>query len=90
MPADKAIKDGSIEPLQKLLASTAQEGIRKNFEHVVAKRNFSKDDITAGREYVEAYVEFIHFIERIYEASASPAHGHYPVPEEGSMPKQGH
>lgn len=88
--ADKAIEDGSIEPLQKLLASTVQEGIRENFKEVIAKRIFSKDDVTAGREYVEAYVEFIHFIERIYEASASPAHGHYPESEEGSMPKQGH
>jgi hypothetical protein len=34
------------------------------------------EDVAAGREYVKAYVEFIHYVERLYEASTTGAHGH--------------
>jgi hypothetical protein len=50
---------------------------------VMAKRKFDKDDVAAGREYVEAYVEYIHYVERMYEAATTSAHGHYPEPEDG-------
>lgn len=33
-------------------------------------------DLAAGREYVEAYVQFVHYVERIYQASVLPTHGH--------------
>jgi hypothetical protein len=36
--------------------------------------------VEAGREYVKAYVTFIHYVERIYQAAKSPAHGHAPDP----------
>ncbi len=33
------------------------------------KKNFNKDDVEAGREYVKAYSEFIHEVDSLYEAS---------------------
>jgi hypothetical protein len=33
-------------------------------------------DVLAGRAYVKTYVEFIHYVERLYEAITTPAHGH--------------
>jgi hypothetical protein len=39
---------------------------------------FEPNDVAAGRKYVQAYVEFIHDVERIDEAAESPAHGHSP------------
>jgi len=27
------------------------------------KKDFRKDDVTAGREFVEAYVPFVHYVE---------------------------
>jgi hypothetical protein len=32
----------------------------------------------------ESYVEFIHYVERIYEAAENPAAGHYPEPQGAS------
>ena len=61
--ADKAIEDGAAEPLLNLLAETVKEGVRGNFKEVIAKKDFNKDDVTAGRDYVKAYVEFIHFVD---------------------------
>lgn len=34
-------------------------------------------DVAAGRASVKAYVEFVHHVERVYEAIATPAHGHF-------------
>jgi hypothetical protein len=53
-----------------------QAGVREKFKEVLAKKKFKPDDVEAGREYVEAYVSFLEFIERIYEAAKSPAVGH--------------
>lgn len=53
-------------------------GIREQFEQVMARKNFDKDDVEAGREYVEAYIQFIQSVERLYDAAMSPAEGHFP------------
>jgi len=76
--ADKALENGKIEPLVKLLTEAMQTGIREQFKQVMAKKKFGKDDVSAAREYVKGYVEFVHYVERIYEAAKNPAEGHYP------------
>ncbi len=85
--ADKAIVDGRVDPLLKLLTDKMRDGIQEQFKKVLAKKNFKKDDVNAGREYIEAYVVFIHHVERLYEAAEKPAHGHYPEAEEGGVRK---
>ncbi len=79
--ADKAIANGAVEPVLKLLTDTMREGIHEQFKKVMAKKNFKKADVDAGREYIEAYVVFIHYVERLYEAAKEPAPGHYPEAE---------
>ncbi len=81
--ADKAIVDGKIEPVIKLLADKMRDGIDKYFKGVMAKKNFKKDDVEAGRKYIEAYVIFIHYVEALYEAAKEAVHGHYPEHTEG-------
>jgi hypothetical protein len=62
-----------------------QEGVRDHFKDALAKRDFNKDDVEAGRAYVKAYVEFVHYVERLYEAAKGPAHGHYSESEEADL-----
>ncbi len=81
--ADKAIVDGKIEPVIKLLTDKMRDGINEYFKSVMAKKNLKKDDVEAGRKYIEAYVIFIHYVEGLYEASKEAVHGHYPEHEEG-------
>jgi hypothetical protein len=80
--ADKALAEGSSEQLQQLLAKALQSGLREHFERTLARKKFRADDLAAGRQYVEAYVEYVHYVERIYEASARPAQGHFREPRE--------
>lgn len=74
--ADMAIENGSDERLVELLTHTLQRGVRSRFDEVIVAKDFKPGDVAAGREYVRRYVAFIHYVERLYEASASEAHGH--------------
>jgi hypothetical protein len=42
----------------------------------VAKKQYAPGDVEAGRAYVHAYVEFVHYAERLYDAGESLAPGH--------------
>ncbi len=80
--ADKALENGDIGPVVKLLTDMEKEGIQENFKEVMSKKNFKKDDVAAGMKYVRAYVGYIHYVERLYEAAKKPAHGHFKESEE--------
>ncbi len=73
--ADKALAQGSLEPLLKVVTTQIQSGILQRFSEARRTQDFDPADIQAGRAYVKNYVEFVHYVERIYEASlASPVH----------------
>ena len=74
--ADKAIETGSVESLGKLVTGAMEERLREHFHEVVSAKAFSPDDVAAGRAYVNAYVKFIHYVERLYESSTTATHGH--------------
>jgi hypothetical protein len=75
--ADKAIADGKIEPLLKLLPAAAHANIRKHFNEVLARKQFKEDDVQAGRAYVEAYVTFMHATEGVHEDGHGDAADHH-------------
>jgi hypothetical protein len=74
--ADKALDEGSLSPVITLLTKGVDDGVRRQFEEVITAKHFTPGDVVAGREYVRTYVEFIHYVERLYEAIMTPAHGH--------------
>src|ERR1017187_5864251 len=65
--ADKAIEPGAVEPLLKLSTSESTNGIRERFQKATAAKKFNAEDVKAGREYVKAYVEFVHYVEGLHE-----------------------
>jgi hypothetical protein len=85
--ADKALEDGSIKELMKLLTDYVNVGVLEHFKHADEKKIFSMDDVGAGREFVKAYVEFVHYVERIYEATKKQEHGHFPEPKGSEVHK---
>jgi hypothetical protein len=82
--ADKALETGKVDSLLRFLQDTVKEGVHKNFIKANSMKNYKKDDVEAGREYIEAYVPFVHYVERLYEAAKYPAKGHFPESEETS------
>ena len=75
--ADTALEERMLEPLVKLLTDTMRDRLRQHFDEAVSARRYDVADVVAGREYVRAYVEFIHYVERLYETSTTAAHGHF-------------
>lgn len=75
--ADKAIEDGSIESVIDLLTDAVRDGVRRHFHAVASQRDFDVDDVAAGRRYVEAYVPYIHYVERLWRAATSGVQGHH-------------
>jgi len=76
--ADRAIRAGTDAALARLLTGAMQTGLRTHFQAVIERKAFAPDDVAAGRAFVEAYVPFIHYVERLYEAAARESDGHYP------------
>jgi len=81
---DKAVADRKLEPLYKLLTAAIHDGLHEKFEKVMKKKNFKKENVDAGREYVEAYIIFIHYVENLYDTAKKGVHGHSPGPEIGA------
>lgn len=52
--------------------------MRQRFKEAIAQKNFKPDDVEAGRELIEVYVPFIHYVERLYAAANNPVVGHFP------------
>lgn len=75
--ADKALEAGAVGPLQDLLAEAVHRGLQEHFEAVRSLKEYDPNDLVAGRRYVQAYVEYVHYVERLHEAATSAAEGHY-------------
>ena len=75
--ADESVRVGSVEPVRHLLMVAIQERLRLQFGEVMATKTFEPDDVAAGRAHVKAYVEFIHFVDRLYDSTMKTPHGHF-------------
>ena len=75
--ADKALAGGSVDALSTKIGNAVRDGIRKRFADMTEKKKHINDSVKAGREYVAAYVEYVHFIEGIHKMVAEGAgHAH--------------
>ena len=75
--ADRAIDTDDLAKLEELLSRAVQKGLQQRHQKVMTLRKYEPGDVRAGREYVAAYVEFIHYVERLYESAGTDSHGHY-------------
>ena len=67
--ADNAIAQSSAKAVEKLLADVLNDGIREHFKTLMVAKNYDKNNVEAGREYVEQYVTWVHYVSGIYEAA---------------------
>jgi hypothetical protein len=79
--ADKVLTTGTVDPLIELVTEEARTGLIRSFDRAVEARTHRTASVEAGRAYVDAYVGFIHYVERAYEAAREPAVGHFPEKE---------
>jgi len=65
--ADIAIAENSLDPIYAHLDEAQNPKIKEYFTEVQSKKDYDLNDLKAGREYVEAYVHFIHYVEAIFK-----------------------
>lgn len=75
MAADKSIELGNLSPLESLVAKKDFPELTERFNKVMSLKNFDVNHVVAGREYIEAYVQFFKFAEGENEDHAEHAHG---------------
>ena len=78
---DRAIDAGSPAAVVELVTTAFQDRLQRQFAEVMEAKASRAGDVTAGRRFVKAYVEYIHYVERLYESIIVPAHGHFPEPQ---------
>jgi hypothetical protein len=63
--ADKALSSGTGKQLAQQMAAAVSDATDKRLALVQERKKHSAESVEAGREYVEAYVDYIHFVESI-------------------------
>ena len=65
--ADKALAEQSADGLLKLFPVSTRADIAARFQELLRRRQFNANNVEAGREYVKAYITFMHYVEELYE-----------------------
>jgi hypothetical protein len=74
--ADVAVESGSLQKVEEALVAEVTAGLRKRFAQVKEAKAHAGHNVDAGRHYVESYVSFIHYVERLHQdATMASAHG---------------
>jgi hypothetical protein len=84
--ADKALASGSVDTVINLVTDEAAAGIRRRFAKALEKKPNAQHSVDAGREFVEAYVEYVHYVEGLHRA-AQGADAHHEGAKEGTTAK---
>jgi hypothetical protein len=82
--ADKAIEAGKLQPLARLLTARTEKGLHEHFAAVTANKRYDVADVDAGRAFTHAYVEFVHYAERVHDAAKTA------TPERAQNPAEAH
>jgi hypothetical protein len=63
--ADQALQAGDVEELADELAAAVRRGIVERFTTAHELSEVAEESVDQGRDYVQAYVQFTHFVEAV-------------------------
>jgi len=66
--ADKSLENGSVDKLTGVLTDAAAKGIRERFNRALETKKHADESVSAGREFVKAYVAFTHYVENLHDS----------------------
>lgn len=64
--ADAALATGSVDKLVEVLTGALENGVRERFAKTYDKQKHARDSVISGREFVETYVDFTHYVEGLH------------------------
>lgn len=71
--ADQAIASARLPSLVQVINERIEQGLHRHFEQVMASKAHDANNVEAGRAYAKAYVDFVHYAERLYNAAQTLA-----------------
>ena len=75
--ADGALASGSADAMIEKITGHVAHAIHEKFEKALEAKKHADESVEAGREYVEAYVAYVHFVEGVHAAVMSAgSHAH--------------
>jgi len=86
--ADKSLESGKLQDVAQLISRRMEQGLHRNFEAVMKKKSYNPNDVAAGRAFASSYVEYTHYVERLYDAGETLAPEH--VQKQASGPAHSH
>jgi len=57
--AEKAIETGDATEAISFVLHTIEEDLQRRFKHVIANKKYDENDVVAGREYIQAFINFV-------------------------------
>jgi hypothetical protein len=76
--ADEALAKGSPAALERLLVDAVRDGLHEQYRRAGDLSRFDANDVATGRRFVQAYVPYVHYVERLWDA-ARATRGHEPA-----------
>jgi hypothetical protein len=71
--ADRALETGKLQEVGQIISKRTEQGLHRHFEALMKKKKYNPNDVAAGRAFASAYVEFTHYVERLYDAAETLA-----------------
>lgn len=81
--ADAALENGSVDALVAKITEHVGEGIRQRYAEAEEARAHRNHTVEAGRKFVAAYVQFVHYVENLHNAVVGHGGPHAEKTEEG-------
>jgi hypothetical protein len=85
--ADKALETGSVDGMLSKITDHVARGIKEKFARAKELAKHKDHSVEAGRAYVAAYVEYVHYVEGIRNAVMAAGHAHG-SPEQHAAPHE--
>jgi len=83
--ADKALETGSVDTLIGVMSKHLTNEVKERFNQALEKKKDVNESVDAGREYVKAYIEYVHYVEHVDKVVASKTGHHHEESEEGEQ-----
>jgi hypothetical protein len=88
--ADTALVSGSDEEVMKLVTDAVAKGIRERHYQAAELYKHKDESVESGRNYVKAYVEYTHYVEKLQQDAIGHAEHHKEPAEKKSMKHHEH
>lgn len=67
---DKSLSSGSVDEVVREVTGKVDAGIRERFTHARERGTKADASVEAGRAYVAAYVDYLHYVEGVLKVGA--------------------